>query len=105
MAPDVTRVEKQIFEQDLIDHSIKIPYDCFFQCCARTGTKSGTPFMRIAINNIMIYEGYDITGNYRYLWSPLFRVKKGDVISLTLKTGVMEQGTNGEKAYQFFPFR
>lgn len=105
LAPDVTGVKKKSFAEDLTNYQIEIPYDCFFQCFARSGTVSGTPFIKITINNVMIYEGYGITGQYRYLWSPMFRVKKSDIISLTLKTGVTEDVTKGEKAYQFFPFR
>lgn len=105
MAPDITKVKKKAFAEDLTNYPIEIPYDCFFQCFARTGTPNGTPIIRIAINSIFIYEGYGVTGQYKYLWSPMFRVKKGDVISLTLQTGTTEDVTRGEKAYQFFPFR
>ena len=105
LTPDVTGIEKQRFAQDLTNHSIKVPYDCFFQCFAKTGNTSGTPEVKIILNDVLIYEGCSQTGQYKYAWSPMFRVKKDDNISLTLKTNVMEHGTNGEKTYQFFPFR
>lgn len=105
LTPDVTRIEKQRFAQDLINYSIKVPYDCFFQCFAKTGNTSGTPEIKIILNDILIYEGCSQTGQYKYAWGPMFRVKKNDNISLTLKTNVMEHGTNGEKTYQFFSFR
>ena len=58
--------------------------DGFVQCIAKTASTSGSPFIRLEINNTIVFEGYAPTKTYSYLWSPLFRVKKGDTIKYTL---------------------
>ena len=50
----------------------------------RTQSTSGTPFIRLHINGLVVFEGLGITGVYRYLWTPLYPVKKGDRIVYTL---------------------
>ena len=69
---------------DISEGSYKVAIDGFVQCIAKTESKSGSPFARLMINNIIVFEGYAPTKTYSYLWSPLFRVKKGDSIRYTL---------------------
>lgn len=59
-------------------------YDGFVQGIAKTAAKSGNPFIRLEINDSLIFEGSGVSKNYSYLWSPLFEVRKGDVIKCTL---------------------
>ena len=58
--------------------------DGFVQGIAKTAAKSGNPFIRLEINDSIIFEGSGLNNNYSYLWSPLFEVRKGDIIKYTL---------------------
>lgn len=59
-------------------------YDGFVQGIAKTAAKSGNPFIRLEINDSLIFEANGINNSYSYLWSPLFEVRKGDIIKYTL---------------------
>ena len=59
-------------------------YDGFVQGIAKTAAKSGNPFIRLEINDTLIFEANGINKAYSYLWSPLFEVRKGDIIKYTL---------------------
>lgn len=59
-------------------------YDGFVQGIAKTAAKSGNPFIRLEINDSLIFEANGINKAYSYLWSPLFEVRKGDIIKYTL---------------------
>ena len=74
-------------KSDISEGSYTSTSDGFVQGIARTGAKSGTPFARLLINNVTVFEGYAPTKNYSYLWSPLFDVRKGDIIEYTLTSG------------------
>ena len=69
---------------DIVDGLYTLTSDGFVQCIAKTDSTSGSPFIRLEINNTIVFEGYAPTKAYSYLWSPLFRVKKGDSIRYTL---------------------
>lgn len=71
---------------DVADQSITITEDGMVQAVARTQAIVGTAFVRFAVNNTVVYEGHTVSGTYRYLWTPIFPVKKGDVIKVTLET-------------------
>ena len=43
-------------------------------------------FNRKFPNGKEVDEGHTVSGTYRYLWTPIFPVKKGDVIKVTLET-------------------
>ena len=66
--------------------------DGFVQCIAKTASTSGSPFIRLEINNTTVFEGHAPTKTYSYLWSPLFSVKKGDTIKYTLKSNTDDSG-------------
>ena len=53
----------------------------------RTQKTPGTPFIRIASNGSAIYEGFSPTGSYRYVWTPLFPVKRETQLSFNLQVG------------------
>ena len=59
-------------------------YDGFVQGIAKTAAKSGNPFIRLEINDSLIFEANGINKAYSYLWSPLFEVRKGDIIKYTI---------------------
>lgn len=59
-------------------------WDGFVQGIAKTAANSGNPFIRLEINGSVIFEGNGVNKNYSYLWSPLFEVRKGDIIKYTL---------------------
>ena len=69
---------------DISEGSYTVTIDGFVQCIAKTASTSGRPFIRLEINNTIVFEGYAPTKVYSYLWSPLFRVKKEDTIKYTL---------------------
>lgn len=71
---------------DVTDQSITITEDGMVQAVARTQAIVGTAFVRFVVNNTVVYEGHTVSGTYRYLWTPIFPVKKGDVIKVTLET-------------------
>ena len=69
---------------DIVEGLYTSTDDGFVQGVVKTAAKSGTPFIRLAINNNVIFEGSGLNKNYSYLWSPLFEVRKGDIIKYTL---------------------
>lgn len=71
---------------DVINATHTIEKNGYIQAYAKTQTESGTPFMRLYVNNNLIFEGFAPTGMYKYLWSPLFKVKAGDIIKYALLT-------------------
>lgn len=71
---------------DVTDQSITITEDGMVQAVAKTQAIVGTAFVRFVVNNTVVYEGHTVSGTYRYLWTPIFPVKKGDVIKVTLET-------------------
>ena len=87
-----------ISQTDFTDIIKTIEEDGWIQCIAQTFKTSGTPFIRLTINDIIVYEGFGITDRYRYLWSPLYRVKKGYKIKCTIET----QTSDGNKAIRLY---
>lgn len=69
---------------DVSVQQIIIEQDGWIQGFSKTSSTSGTPFVRLRINNVDVWEAHAPTGAYRYAWTPLFRVKKGDKIVYTL---------------------
>ena len=72
--------------KDVIEAIHNIEKNGYIQAVAKTQTASGTPFIRLFINNIVIFEGYSVTGTYKYIWSPLFKVNANDIIKYTIST-------------------
>ena len=58
--------------------------DGFLQCIAKTAAKIGNPFIRLEINDSLVFEANGLNKIYTYLWSPLFEVRKGDIIKYTI---------------------
>ena len=83
---------------DVTERVTTIDKDGWVQCVARTDSTSGAPFVRLSINNVVVYEKYGIIKNYSYAWSPLFRVKTGDIINYTLTT----ETSDGLKELKFY---
>lgn len=52
----------------------------FVQFCASSGSTDTSIFHRIKVNGVVIDQGYTISRNYSYYWSPLFPVLLGDTI-------------------------
>ena len=71
---------------DVTDKNITITENGMVQVAAKTQATDGTAFIRLVINGACVYEGHTVSGKYRYLWTPIFPVKKGDVIKVTLQT-------------------
>ena len=83
---------------DVTDQSITITKDGMVQAVAKTQAIGGTAFVRFVVNNTVVYEGHTVSGTYRYLWTPIFPVKKGDVIKVTLETTT----TDGQRFVYFY---
>lgn len=83
---------------DVTDQSITITKDGMVQAVAKTQAIGGTAFIRFVVNNTVVYEGHTASGTYRYLWTPIFPVKKGDIIKVTLQTTT----TDGQRFVYFY---
>lgn len=83
---------------DVTDKSITITENGMVQVAAKTQAIDGTAFIRLIINGACVYEGHTVSGKYRYLWTPIFPVKKGDIIKVTLQTGT----TDGQRFVYFY---
>ncbi len=71
---------------DVTDQTITIERDGWIQGISKTAATSGTPFLRLYINDVVVYEASGIEKNYIYVWSPLLAVKKGYRVKYTLKS-------------------
>ena len=71
---------------DVTDQTIIIERDGWIQGISKTAATSGTPFLRLYINDVVVYEASGIEKNYIYVWSPLLAVKKGYRVKYTLKS-------------------
>ena len=83
---------------DANEQKITIEHDGWIQGIGKTSSTSGSPFIRLYINNVMVYEVTGVMKNYSYAWSPMFRVKTGDVIKYTITT----ETSDGSKELRFY---
>lgn len=83
---------------DVTDKNITITENGMVQVAAKTQATDGTVFIRLVINGACVYEGHAVSGKYRYLWTPIFPVKKGDIIKVTLQTGT----SDGQRFVYFY---
>lgn len=83
---------------DVTDKSITITENGMVQVAAKTQATDGTAFIRLIINGACVYEGHTVSGKYRYLWTPIFPVKKGGIIKVTLQTGT----SDGQRFVYFY---
>lgn len=83
---------------DVTDKNITIAENGMVQVAAKTQATDGTAFIRLVINGACVYEGHTVSGKYRYLWTPIFPVKRGDIIKVTLQTGT----TDGQRFVYFY---
>lgn len=86
---DVNYTRQILFEStdDVISKTIEIPQDGYVQCSARTQAISGSTFIRLTIGEVIVFEFSPSKPLiYFYAWSPMFFVKKGMRITVTLQT-------------------
>lgn len=83
-------------DSNISDRTVLIDNDGAIQLHARANSVSGKCFMRLLINKIVVYESFSVTGKYIYLWSPIFYVKKGDSVIVTI------EAPDGGNRYAFF---
>ena len=69
---------------DIVEGLYTSTVDGFVQGITKTAAKNGNPFIRLKINDNVVFEGNGLNKTYSYLWSPLFEVRKGDIIKYTL---------------------
>lgn len=86
---DMNYTRQILFEttNDVISKIIEIPQDGYVQCSARTQKISGSTFIRLIIGKSVVFEFSPSNSlSYFYAWTPMFFVKKGMKITVTLKT-------------------
>ncbi len=83
---------------DVTNKSITITENGMVQATAKTQATEAAAFIRLIINGNTVYEGHTVSGKYRYLWTPIFPVKKGDIIKVTLETGT----SDGQRFVYFY---
>lgn len=65
----------------------EMQYDAYVCMVSRTTSTSVAPFYRIAIGSRFYCDGYGVTGQYKYISSPVFFVKKGTKVYVTGNSG------------------
>ncbi|MDO5776288.1 MAG: hypothetical protein Q4P22_06675 [Eubacteriales bacterium] len=86
---DVNYTRQILFEttDDVISKTIEIPQDGYVQCSARTQNIRGSAFIRLMIGEVIVFEFSPSNSLiYFYAWTPMFFVKKGVKITVTLQT-------------------
>ena len=86
---------------DVNENKITISRDGFLQAICKTAEVKGQPFIRLQINGTKVFEGHAENALYRYLWSPLFPVKAGDIVVHTLTNGT----NSGERKLYLYEYR
>ena len=86
--------------KDINNQLYTMTEDGYIIASVRTQGTSGSPFVRINIGALNLYEGQGISGTYKYLWSSVIPVRKGMKISFTLTAG--ENITDGYYRVWFF---
>lgn len=64
--------------------SVTIPETAYYIASTNTYDVSMRPLVRIMIGDIAIWQGYNASGNYMYLYSPPLLFKKGTVVTFQL---------------------
>lgn len=86
---------------DVSEKKITISRDGFLQAICKTAAEKGQPFIRLQINGTIVFEGHSENASYRYLWSPLFPVKAGDIVTYTLTN----ETNSGERKLYLYGYR
>lgn len=101
MIPDISKMVSIITtNKDLTQKDYTFTEDGYTMASVRTQGTSGTPFIRINIGGMNLYEGQGMSGMYKYLWSSVIPVRKGTKITFTLNAG--ENITDGQYNVWFF---
>ena len=101
MIPDISKMVSIITaNKDVTQKDYTFTEDGYITASVRTQGTSGTPFIRINIGGMNLYEGQGMSGTYRYLWSSVIPVRKGVKITFTLTAG--ENITDGQYNVWFF---
>ena len=86
---------------DATEKKITVNQDGFVQAMCKTGVDRGQPFIRLQINKAAVFEGQAENAAYRYLWTPLFPVKAGDVVIYT----ITNETSSGERTIRLYGYR
>lgn len=101
MVPDMSKMAPIITSsKDVNNKAYTIAEDGYITASVRTQGTSGSPFIRINIGGMNLYEGQGMSGMYKYLWSSVIPVRKGTKITFTLTAG--ENITDGQYSVWFF---
>lgn len=101
MIPDISNMTSIITSRkDVNNQAYTITEDGYIIASVRTQGTSGSPFIRINIGGMNLYEGQGMSGTYKYLWSSVIPVRKGMKILFTLTAG--ENITDGYYNVRFF---
>jgi hypothetical protein len=101
MIPDISKMKSIIASNKDVNNQVyTIAEDGYIIASVRTQGTSGSPFIRINIGGMNLYEGQGMSGTYKYLWSSMIPVRKGMKFSFTLTAG--ENITDGHYRVWFF---
>ena len=101
MIPDMSKKVSIITSNKDVNNQVyTIAEDGYIIASVKTQGTSGSPFIRIGMEKMPLYEGQTVTGKYTYLWSSVIPVRKGMKISFTLTAG--ENITDGYYNVWFF---
>lgn len=101
MIPDMSKMVSIITaSKDVTKKDYIFTEDGYIIASVRTQETSGSPFIRINVGGINLYEGQGMSGMYKYLWSSVLPVRKGTKITFTLNAG--ENITDGQYNVWFF---
>lgn len=81
--------------------TISVQRDGFIQAICKTSGTQGKPFIRLQIGKIVVFEGHAENAAYRYLYTPLFPVKVGDIVTYTLTN----ETNSGERRLYLYTYR
>lgn len=81
--------------------TISVQRDGFIQAICKTSRTPGKPFIRLQIGKIVVFEGHAENAAYRYLYTPLFPVKAGDIVTYTLTN----ETNSGERRLYLYTYR
>ena len=98
---NVSIIVKASSDNDANYKTISVQKDGHIQAVCKTSSESGHPFIRLLINNMIVFEGHGENAAYRYLHTPLFPVKAGDNVTYTITNGV----NSGERELLLYGYR
>lgn len=67
------------------DFAVTISETAYYYTFVDTSTQNIRPFIRVTVNSKSVFNGYNASGNYMYLQTPLLLFKKGTVVIFNME--------------------